>query len=125
MEQQDRGRVRRGLEPIKALEVEGSGLYRSSSSKRRTGGVARGADKIVIIQVYGMWPGVWAFYSALGIGKENRRSVSACNYSRQGHATEARGEGTCFTCLAHFLWLLRTPSLDLRAQRDFPTLAAH
>lgn len=32
--------MRRGLEPIKALEIEGSGLDRSSSSARHTNRVA-------------------------------------------------------------------------------------
>lgn len=109
--------MRRGLEPIRALEVEVLVCTAAVA--------ARGTDKMTIIQVYGMWPGLWSFYSALGIGKWNHTSASACNCHRWGHTTEARGEETCSTCLAHFLWLLRNPSLDLRAQRDFPTLAAH
>lgn len=116
--------MRRGLEPIRALEVE---VLVCTAAVAARGTLTRLPEAPIktIIQAYGMWPGLWSFYSASGIGKWNHTSASACNSHGWGHRTEARGEETCSTCLAHFLWLLRNPSLDLRAQRDFPTLAAH
>lgn len=59
------------MEPINSLGVEGSGLY---GSKGHVNTAARCTDKIRIIRVYAICPGVWPFYSALRIGNYNHES---------------------------------------------------
>lgn len=76
------------MEPINSLGVEGSGLY---GSKGHVNMAARCTDKIRIIQVYAICPGVWPFYSALRIGNQNHKSPRVLSHLESSQTGPRKG----------------------------------